>query len=271
MIAFTEASVKRVKYPEKLMKLGKDEVLKVLNIDVKNKKNVYIDLSKRTVTESEEELCKTRFGKSKSVELIMKLLCYQTKLPYNKLYQNIVFPLHKEYEHAFDAFKEAFDSGVEVFKNLNIDDNTKEILLKIIKEKMKPKPLLVTADFNITCLTFEGIDAIKAALLAGEAKSTPTIQIKFRLKGSPLYECYSITSNRKEGIRVMTIALKAVEEEIKKRGGSYSQQTNPSTRKDKEDSLEDQLNDNIKNNEDEEEEEEDHSEGIQENKNTYMV
>ena len=36
--------------------------------------------------------------------------------------------------------------------------------------------------FQVTCFTYEGIDAIKEALLAGEAHSTPDVPIKIKVR-----------------------------------------------------------------------------------------
>lgn len=43
---------------------------------------------------------------------------------------------------------------------------------------MVPEPVKIRADFKLTCYKFEGIDAIKAALIEGEKLSTPDIPIK---------------------------------------------------------------------------------------------
>lgn len=43
---------------------------------------------------------------------------------------------------------------------------------------MVPEPVKIRADFKLTCYKFEGIEAIKTALLEGEKLSTPEIQIK---------------------------------------------------------------------------------------------
>lgn len=50
--------------------------------------------------------------------------------------------------------------------------------MDILKVRMIPQPVKIRADFKLTCYKFEGIDAIKAALLEGEKVSTPEIQIK---------------------------------------------------------------------------------------------
>jgi translation initiation factor 2 subunit 1 len=138
--------------------------------------------------------------------------------------------------------------------------------MDILKVRMVPQPIKIRADFKLTCFEFEGIDAIKYALLEGEKLSTPEIQIKFRVIGSPLYECSTVTINRSEGLKLIGLALKAVEKSIALRKGNFLLQTNPTILGETTDNLKDQLKDVIKNTQDiDEEPDEDHDEGIKAN------
>jgi translation initiation factor 2 subunit 1 len=56
-----------------------------------------------------------------------------------------------------------------VFKNLTINDDQKKYLIESISRKMAPVPVKLRADFEITCFTYEGVDALKEALLAAKA------------------------------------------------------------------------------------------------------
>ena len=58
-------------------------------------------------------------------------------------------------------------------------EDAKMHLLKQIQNKMTPHPLRIKAFFEITCFTYEGIDAIKASLIAAENDKTfPDCEIK---------------------------------------------------------------------------------------------
>ena len=103
----------------------------------------------------------------------------------------------------------------------------KEELMKILKEKLRPQPVKIRSIFKLTCYTFDGIDAIKASLLNGEKKGTENIPIKFRIIGSPLYECNITTINIKEGFEVMKSALTEVQKSIEERGGNFLLEVNP--------------------------------------------
>lgn len=103
MILSSEITRKRVKYLKKIVKEGKEEVLRVLRVD---STQGYIDLSKKSVKVEEVEDFKEKYHKSKKVDTIMKNLAIKSGKELEWLYQNIAWPLYKSHGHAFEAFKE---------------------------------------------------------------------------------------------------------------------------------------------------------------------
>jgi len=104
MILSSEMSRKRVKYVKKLVKEGREEVLRVIRVDTQQG---YIDLSKKNVQMDEIEEFKEKYYRSKKVHEIIKILASKIKLDLEKTYQLIAWPLYKQYGHAYFAFKEA--------------------------------------------------------------------------------------------------------------------------------------------------------------------
>ena len=127
---------------------------------------------------------------------------------------------------------------------------------------MVPQPGKIKAEFSLTCYKFEGIDAIKYALLEGETLSTEEIQIKFRVISSPLYECSITTINKNEGLKLMGQALRMVEQCIKDKEGNFLQQTHPPVLGEAGEDIKDQIKEAKEHVEENEEEEEDNEEGI---------
>ena len=123
---------------------------------------------------------------------------------------------------------------------------------------MITQPVKIRCDFQLTCLKFEGVDAIKYALLEGEKQSTSEINIKFKVIGSPLYECTVVTVNKNEGIKIMKESLKVVQKCIEEKGGSFILKRNPTVLdEDTEKNIKEQMASYKKEFEDEEDEEED--------------
>ena len=80
------------------------------------------------------------------------------------------------------------------------------------------------ADFELTCFTYEGIDALKAALLSAKGKVNSVdeaIQISFKLIAPPHYRCETVTLKKNEGLALLETALKEVESVIKEKGGTF--------------------------------------------------
>ena len=253
MLFSGEITLKRVNFINRLLSVGKEEVLRVLRVDPKKG---FIDLSKKQVKPDEIEECKHKFGKSRAVEGIVKLLSVHTGKTMEQLYKTIIWPLYKTHEHAYDALKSLLNGDEKILEGLKIDDNTKEELIKILKVRMVPQPVKIRSDFKLTCYTFQGIDAIKEALLNGEKKGTEAIPIKFRVIGSPLYECSVSTINKKEGIDVMNSALAEVEKTIKEKGGNFLLESNQVALGENEKSIGEQMREARNNKEEEEESEE---------------
>ena len=259
MLFSGEITLKRVNFINRLLSVGKEEVLRVLRVDTQKG---FIDLSKKQVKADEIDECKKKFGKSKAVEGIVKLLAVHTKKSMEYLYKNLIWPLYKTHEHAYDALKSILNGDDKIFEGLKITDDIKEELIKILKVRLVPQPVKIRSDFKLTCYTFEGIEAIKESLLSGEKKGTEAIPIKFRVIGSPLYECSISTINKKEGIEVMNAALQEVKKTIEAKGGNFLLETNPEVLGENEKSVGEQLRE--ARNKPEEEEQEDEEDNNQE-------
>ena len=241
-----DISTLKIKNPNSLLSLGKELVLKVIQIDVKNENNngrVYIDLSKKEVNLDEEEKIKKKFRKSKYIEGIIKKLSVITNTTMENLYKTIVWPLYEDdsYEHPYDALESIVLNGDSILEGLNIKNEIKEELIKILKNKIVIKPVQIKSRFNLTCFTFNGIDDIKEALFFGQKRRTEDIFFKFYIISSPIYECSVETLNKRKGIEVMNEALKDVKNKIEEKGGNFELIQEPHVTDEKEKSIKDQI------------------------------
>ena len=269
MLFSSEITLKRVNYINRVLSVGKEEVLRVLNVD---SKKGFIDLSKKHIKTEEIDHCKIKYGKSKQVETIAKMLAVHTKTNIETIYKRMIWPLYKKYEHALDGLKEILEGNEEILAKMKVDQTIKDELKKILKERLVPQPVKIRADFKLTCYTFEGIEAIKEALIAGEKKGTEKVPIKFTIIGSPLYEVCLTTINKQEGFEIINQALEAVKKTIKAKNGGYILETNPMVVGEGEKTLSEQLIEarekrNLE--EEEEENEEEEQEGIKANLPTF--
>ncbi len=77
----------------------------------------------------------------------------------------------------------------------------------------------VRADIEVTCYTYEGIDAVKAALIAGKAVGDERTPIQIKLIAPPRYVMDTMTLDKDLGKSVLEKAIEVVTEKIIAAGG----------------------------------------------------
>ncbi|CAJ2501978.1 Uu.00g048310.m01.CDS01 [Anthostomella pinea] len=217
MILLSELSRRRIRSIQKLIRVGRNEVVVVLRVD---KEKGYIDLSKRRVSPEDIVKCEERYNKSKMVHSIMRHVAEKTQTPIETLYENIAWPLNKKFGHSIDAFKLSI-TNPEVWNDITFtSDPVAEELKSYIGKRLTPQPTKVRADIEVTCFEYEGIDAVKAALRTAEARSTEDIQVKVRLVSPPLYVLTSTCLDKNVGIAILEEAIVDVRKSITGTGGN---------------------------------------------------
>lgn len=109
----------------------------------------------------------------------MRHLAETLKEDLESLYQTIAWPLYKKFGHAYDAFKLAMTEPDKVLGDIQFKNDTiKKKFLEIINIRLKPQPVKIRADIEVTCFSSEGIDTIKAALKEGEKVGTEQTPVK---------------------------------------------------------------------------------------------
>ena len=127
------------------------------------------------------------YQKLLKVDGVIKLLSVRTNLPMLYLYKKIVWPLyHIEHMNPFNAFNMIAMGSKKFFKYLFLEDNIKDELIKIIRIRFAPKLVEIRSEFKLINFTFEGIDAIKEALLEGKQFSTKENLIPVNVILTPL-------------------------------------------------------------------------------------
>jgi len=135
--------------------------------------------------------------------------------------------LGKKYGHAYEAFKVAITEPAAVFEGIDIDENIHKELLSTIARRLTPKPVKIRSDIELTCYTYEGINAIKAALRAGEAVSTEAVPIKIRLVAPPLYVMSTTSTDKTSAIDLMEQAIVKIQDKMAEFEGNMNVAMSP--------------------------------------------
>ncbi|KAL0080683.1 eukaryotic translation initiation factor 2 alpha subunit-domain-containing protein [Phycomyces blakesleeanus] len=211
MILLSELSRRRIRSVQKLIKVGRNEVVVVLRVD---EEKGYIDLSKRRVSPEDIAKCEEKFTKSKAVHSILRHVAEKHDMPLKDLYEMIGWPLYKKFGHAFDAFKLAIADPEPVFEGLTIPAEILKELISNIKRRMTPQPVKIRAQLDLRCTGMDGVNAIKAALIAGEAQSTEQVPIKVTYLAAPFYVVTADALDKTAGFEVMELAVNAIKEKL---------------------------------------------------------
>jgi len=99
---------------------------------------------------------------------------------------------------------------------LNLDEDLKKALIKNIQRRLTPQPVKVRADIEVTCFGYEGIDAVKSALMKGQSTSTEDCPIQIKLVAPPLYVVVTTAIQKDLAIKALNVAIEAISTEIKK-------------------------------------------------------
>ncbi|CCE61545.1 hypothetical protein TPHA_0A04707 [Tetrapisispora phaffii CBS 4417] len=224
MILLSELSRRRIRSIQKLIRVGKNDVVVVLRVD---KEKGYIDLSKRRVSSEDIIKCEEKYQKSKSVHSILRFCSEKFQIPLEELYKTIAWPLSRKYGHAYEAFKMSIIDDT-IWEG--IEPPTKEVFAELkeyISRRLTPQAVKIRADVEVSCFGYEGIDAIKKALKAAESLSTEQMQIKVKLVAAPLYVITTQALDKAKGIELLEQALEKISEVISEFDGVCNVTTAP--------------------------------------------
>jgi len=232
-IQFTEISNRRLRQtPSSLLKIGKQEVMQVLRVD---EEKGYIDLTKKNVDAKEIAECTERFNKSKTVHSIMAHAITEMKdnetkkIELEDIYKKMIWPIYKgeKYEHPIEAFQ-AVISDNTVFDEFGLDEEFKDLLIKDISHRLATQQVKVQATVEVTCFTYEGIDAIIPSLKAGrEASQKAGNEVKIALISTPLYSLTTSAMDQNTGLKAIQNAIDVITQEIEKRKGNLKVAVEP--------------------------------------------
>jgi len=199
MILLSELSRRRIRSINKLVRVGRNECVVVIRVD---KDKGYIDLSKRRVSPEEVKKCEEKFTRGKTVASILRhvgeILEYDSDEQLEELFEKTAWYFDEKNKHnggAYDAFKHAVGDP-SILDECGLDEKTKDVLISNINRRMMPQAVKVRSDIEVSCYSYEGIDAVKDALRAGLKLTSEEFPVSINLIAPPLYVVTTTTLDR---------------------------------------------------------------------------
>ncbi|GJQ08263.1 hypothetical protein GpartN1_g54.t1 [Galdieria partita] len=241
MIMLSELSRRRIRSVNKLLRVGRQEVCLVVRVD---KEKGYIDLSKRRVTPEDLQRMEEKWNKSRAVHSIMRHVAETVEVDLEDLYQRWGWPLYRRFGHAYDGFRQMLVDP-SILNDLDVSEKEKQELMRNVQRKLTPTVMRFRADIEVYCFRFEGIDAVKEALLCGESEGTDESPVKVKLVKPPLYVVTTSCLDRKQGIDILQRAVEKIKTKILEKNGKFTIKEEPRAISDKDDRLLSRLMDEL--------------------------
>lgn len=105
-------------------------------------------------------------------------------------------------------------------KGINgLPEDVKAMLIANIKRRLTPQPIKIRADVDVSCYSYQGIDAVKNALREAKKFGSADFPMTISLIAPPQYTIQTTSLEKKEGIDRCTKAVEAVRASILAAGG----------------------------------------------------
>jgi translation initiation factor 2 subunit 1 len=228
LICMSEISRQRVRSTVRLLRLGQEEVVKVMRTEMSKQ---YIDLSKAKVDPVEIAQTRDRYRRAKIVQSILKTAAdkFKTTTTLEEICRAVSWPLYQKFGNAYTIFERAVKDGNILAEETTAMENP-NILLFIREEicrRLKPVPVKMQCVINVACLGNSGVLAVRSALMAGQAiADQPEYAehgIRVSIKATPEYMVSGTVEDRNRGLAAVGAVVNAIQLAIsKERGGRFS-------------------------------------------------
>jgi len=200
VIPTSEIAPGRIRNIRDYVVINKKVICKVLRVD---RSTGHIDLSLRRVTQKES---KEEMQKYENEDIALKILKIVTKEEAEKIAQSI----KKDQPFLHDFFASSIENPQMLEKYLS-KENAKKVI-EIIKDKIKPKKIVLRAVLEISNNSSNGLSLIKEALLKQK-------DVHITYIGAPNYMITSEDENPKLAHKKIETAIKSIVELIEKSNG----------------------------------------------------
>jgi translation initiation factor 2 subunit 1 len=208
MIHVSEVAGKWVKDIKKYVKVGKQYVAKVVNVD-EGKKFVFLSLKRLSKKEKEAKM--NELKKEQKSEKILNLFAKKMGISLEKSYEIVGFKLQEIYGDMYEGFEYALKQPDHLVKN-GIKKELVDVIAEAAQEFIKKKEVKIKAEIRLKFFGPNGIERVKQVLL--DIKNKYNLNIKY--VSAPRYLVELKTNNpkfvQKELTRILSEELAKIKD-----------------------------------------------------------
>lgn len=234
MINIGEISKRRIRSMAKILRVGSTETCLVFSVD---EEKGYINLSKKRVVAEDIPQKLDAFAKIKAIHGVMQHVAATNEIPVEELCNKVSWPLQSKHTSAFDMFKKHINGEQDVWKEVDfsqpgqdlsdIQEKLKKDIETVLQRRLMASVVRLQAKCEVSCSEYEGIDAVKEALVEGFKASKEDCEVHIKLIAHPMFALSCMCRDKEVGIAVLDEAMVLIEKAIVERGGTFALKSKP--------------------------------------------
>lgn len=234
MLLLSELTKRRIRSYSKLLRIGRTEISMVVRVDAEKG---YLDLSKRKVDPEAAAAKEESFAKAKAVHSIMRHVAGQSNVDVEDLCMKTSWPLHKKHGSAYDVFHKHVDGELNVWDEVDFSRPGRDlssIAAKLkadielhMRRRLVQRMLQLRAKVEVSCPEYDGIEAVKEALMEGLRASKEGCEVKIKLLASPLFSVSCSCRDKEFGMALLSESANFIKESIESKGGAFFLRSGP--------------------------------------------
>lgn len=174
ILHISEIAPGRIRNLNEYVSEGKTLVLQVLKV---NRERGHIDLSLRRVSDARKAKKLSEMKQELKAEKIIDAAAESLKIKPEELYQEVARAF-AEYEYLFKYFM-AIVKGEDSIDRLELPKKNAQVLLDIIKQRIKPPIVEIAGIFKLKNFSGDGLSVVKNVVLQAQAVDTKALSIKY--------------------------------------------------------------------------------------------
>lgn len=214
MIHISEIAPGRIRNIRDFVKEGKKVVCKVLKI---SKDKGHIDLSLRRVNDAQKRNKLNEIKQSQLTEKIIEFVAKKAKTDFKELHKKLSEKILQEYDSLFDAFEDV-SLGDYDLSDTGVDKVILEDLIDTIKQRIKPREVIVRGEITLQSYESDGVQVIHEAVAAGR-KVKGDFSISYL--GAGKYNIVVTSKNYKDAEKVLNKVTEEMSKIMDKRRSKF--------------------------------------------------
>ena len=213
LVHISEIAPGRIRNIRDYVKPDKKIVCKVLKVNIQSKQ---IDLSLRRVSVNAMKLKIDEIRQEEKAEKLLEIIGKTLNLNLEMMYKEAGTKIIDEFGSLQEGFNSISKHEDEVLKKLGLNDKVANVLIKTVKEKIKPPKIKIKLILELKSYDSNGLDLIKNLLINASneyKKKTDNIEISYI--SAPRYQL-EITSS--QDIKKAESSAEDIAEEIVNQG-----------------------------------------------------